>query len=100
GARPAARDRRRECSRRSQGRTSRSALDRAGVTLSCRRAHDAPRRQIHFHGQTGEFMTLLWWQWLLFGLVLMVAELATPGGFYLLFFGVAAVIVGLLSSGG
>jgi len=33
---------------------------------------------------------------LLFGLVLMGAELATPGGFYILFFGIAAVVVGLL----
>jgi membrane protein implicated in regulation of membrane protease activity len=43
-------------------------------------------------------MTFLWWHWLLLGLVLMVAELATPGGFYLIFFGIAAVIVGLLAS--
>ena len=43
-------------------------------------------------------MTILWWQWLLFGLVLMVAELATPGGFYLIFFGTSAVIVGFLAS--
>ena len=43
-------------------------------------------------------MTLLWWHWLLLGLLLMVGELATPGGFFLIFFGVAAVVIGLLSS--
>jgi membrane protein implicated in regulation of membrane protease activity len=41
-------------------------------------------------------MTVLWWQWLIFGLVLMLAELLLPGGFYFIFFGVAAVVVGLV----
>jgi len=41
-------------------------------------------------------MTVLWWQWLVFGLVLMLAELLSPGGFYIIFFGIAAVIVGLI----
>ena len=45
-------------------------------------------------------MTFLWWQWLLLGIGLMAAELATPGGFYLAFFGVSAVVVGLLSAVG
>ena len=40
---------------------------------------------------------MLWWHWLLLGLALMVGELATPGGFYLIFFGIAATIVGLLA---
>lgn len=40
---------------------------------------------------------MLWWHWLLLGLALMVGELATPGGFYLMFFGVAAIVVGLLA---
>ena len=43
-------------------------------------------------------MTILWWHWLVLGLVLAVAELATPGGFYLLFFGVAAALVGGLAA--
>ena len=43
-------------------------------------------------------MTMLWWHWLVLGLVLAVAELATPGGFYLLFFGVGAALVGGLSA--
>ena len=41
---------------------------------------------------------LLWWHWLVIGLLLVLAELATPGGFYVIFFGLAAIIVGLLSA--
>ncbi|MDQ1347094.1 MAG: inner membrane protein, partial [Acidobacteriota bacterium] len=43
---------------------------------------------------------MLWWAWLLVGFLLVVAELLTPGGFYLLFFGLAGVVVGLLGLGG
>jgi inner membrane protein len=42
-------------------------------------------------------MTLLWWYWIVFGLLLVVAELAAAGGFYIIFFGVGAIVVGLLS---
>ena len=34
--------------------------------------------------------------WLAAGLVLVVAELATPGGFVIIFFGTAALLVGVL----
>jgi len=44
-------------------------------------------------------MTILWWHWLVLGLVLVLAEIATAGGFYIIFFGVAALIVGLLAAG-
>ena len=44
-------------------------------------------------------MDIQWWHWLVFGLVLVLAELATAGGFYIIFFGIGAIIVGLLSSG-
>ena len=40
---------------------------------------------------------MVWWNWLLLGLVLLAAEMATPGGFYILFFGLAALIVGTLA---
>ncbi len=43
---------------------------------------------------------MLWWAWLLVGFLLVVAELLTPGGFYLLFFGLAGIVVGLLGLGG
>ena len=39
---------------------------------------------------------MTWWIWLLMGLVLLAAEVLTPGGFYLLFFGCGGVAVGLL----
>ena len=38
-----------------------------------------------------------WWLWLLLGLVLLGVEMLTPGGFYFLFFGVAALVVGILA---
>ena len=37
-------------------------------------------------------MEILWWHWLVLGLVLVVAEMATPGGFYIIFFGVGALV--------
>jgi inner membrane protein len=42
-------------------------------------------------------MTILWWHWLVFGLLLVVAELAAAGGFYVIFFGIGAIVVGLLA---
>jgi membrane protein implicated in regulation of membrane protease activity len=41
-----------------------------------------------------------WWMWLAAGLVLVVAELATPGGFVIIFFGIGALAVGVLSLSG
>ena len=38
-----------------------------------------------------------WWIWILLGLLLLLTELVTPGGFYILFFGIGAVIVGILT---
>ena len=38
-----------------------------------------------------------WSLWILLGFVLLAMELATPGGFFIAFFGVAALVVGLLS---
>jgi membrane protein implicated in regulation of membrane protease activity len=43
-----------------------------------------------------EYWALSWWVWVLMGFVLSLIELTTPGGFYFLFFGVAALVVGLL----
>lgn len=45
-------------------------------------------------------MTVFWWHWLVFGLVLTVAETATTGGFFIIFFGLGAVAVGILSAAG
>jgi membrane protein implicated in regulation of membrane protease activity len=44
-------------------------------------------------------MDIQWWHWLVFGLVLVLAEVATAGGFYIIFFGIGAIVVGLLASG-
>jgi membrane protein implicated in regulation of membrane protease activity len=39
---------------------------------------------------------MLWWQWAVAGLVLVALEMLTPGGFYLAFLGVGALIVAAL----
>jgi len=43
-------------------------------------------------------MTILWWHWLVLGLLLVVAEMTASGGFYIIFFGIGAIAVGLLAS--
>jgi membrane protein implicated in regulation of membrane protease activity len=43
-------------------------------------------------------MDILWWHWLVLGLVLVVSELATAGGFYIIFFGIGALTVGILAA--
>jgi membrane protein implicated in regulation of membrane protease activity len=40
------------------------------------------------------------WMWIALGLVLAAIELATPGGFFIIFFGVGALVVGLLRVAG
>ena len=37
-----------------------------------------------------------WWAWILMGVALLVVELAAPGGLFALFFGVGALVVGVL----
>ncbi|WP_321472604.1 NfeD family protein [uncultured Paludibaculum sp.] len=39
---------------------------------------------------------MAWWLWLVTGLVLLAGEILTPGGFYLIFFGAGALLVGLV----
>jgi len=43
---------------------------------------------------------MIWWYWVVLGLALTALELATPGGFFVIFFGLAAVLVGLLELAG
>jgi membrane protein implicated in regulation of membrane protease activity len=43
---------------------------------------------------------MAWWLWILLGIALLAAEIMTPGGFFVLFFGVAALLVGALASTG
>ena len=40
---------------------------------------------------------MTWWLWIFLGLVLLGVEILTPGGFYILFFGLGALVVGALS---
>ncbi len=40
---------------------------------------------------------MLWWLWLLLGLALLGLEALTPGGFFVLFFGCAALVVGTVT---
>ena len=40
---------------------------------------------------------MIWWYWMLLGLVLLGIEMVTPGCFYILFCGLAALIVGSLA---
>lgn len=42
-------------------------------------------------------MNITWWHWLVLGLVLIALELAAAGGFYVIFFGIAALIIGTLT---
>jgi membrane protein implicated in regulation of membrane protease activity len=37
---------------------------------------------------------MVWWLWIVLGLVLLAVEMLTPGGFFSFFFGIAALIVG------
>jgi membrane protein implicated in regulation of membrane protease activity len=41
---------------------------------------------------------MAWWIWVLGGLVLLVAEVTTPGGFFAVFFGAGAILVGALKA--
>lgn len=40
---------------------------------------------------------MVWWFWVVLGLMLAAIELATPGGFFVIFFAVGALAVGALA---
>ncbi|WP_447978490.1 NfeD family protein [Candidatus Nitrospira bockiana] len=40
---------------------------------------------------------MTWWYWVFIGLALLTIEIVTPGGFYVFFFGLAALAVGALA---
>src|SRR3972149_5155851 len=50
----------------------------------------APHRQARW--------AMPWWIWVLAGLGLLIAEVASPGGFFAVFFGVAAILVGVVKA--
>lgn len=41
-------------------------------------------------------MIIAWWHWLALGLILVALELAASGGFYVIFFGIAAIAISAL----
>ena len=43
---------------------------------------------------------MVWWLWMLLGLGLLAVEAATPSGLFALFFGLAALVVGVLTAVG
>jgi membrane protein implicated in regulation of membrane protease activity len=45
-------------------------------------------------------LDMVWWHWLVLGMFLAALELVTPGSFFIIFFGVAALVVGLLDMWG
>lgn len=40
---------------------------------------------------------MAWWMWMLLGFALLALEIFTPGGFFVMFFGAGAILVGLLA---
>lgn len=47
-----------------------------------------------------ETFSISWWAWLVAGLVFFILEAMSAGGLFLIFFGVGAVIIGLLDLSG
>lgn len=45
-------------------------------------------------------MEFLWWHWIVVGLLLVLGEMAAAGGFYIIFFGIGALLVGILGGFG
>ncbi len=73
---------------------------RAARTLAPRRVHGA-RATYNPPGSTffkGSLMA--WWVWLMLGLGLTAVELLSAGGFYLIFFGISALLLGALQLAG
>jgi inner membrane protein len=42
-------------------------------------------------------LDMVWWHWMVLGLVLAALELVSPGTFFIIFFGVGALAVGVLT---
>jgi len=43
---------------------------------------------------------MVWWLWVVLGMALLAVEMAMPGGLFALFFGLSAIVVGLLTAVG
>ena len=66
-----------------EGSRARQGVAFEGKSLDPHGAHDMP-----------------FWLWLILGLVLLVGEMLTPGGFFIIFFGIGALVVGVLGLAG
>jgi membrane protein implicated in regulation of membrane protease activity len=53
-------------------------------------------REVTCYNDPTRTMTILWWHWLALGLVLVALEMTTSGGFYMVFFGIAAIVLSAL----
>jgi len=40
---------------------------------------------------------LIWWMWMILGLVLLACEMITPGTFYFMFLGISGLLTGLVA---
>ena len=45
-----------------------------------------------------EILAIPWWVWFCTGLILLILEMLTPGGFYILFFGLGSLATSLLAA--
>ena len=78
---------------------ARAALSRAPFPLAPDepRGHNARDTRAEAQGlETGAWI-MNWWMWAALGLVLAAGEILTPGGFFVIFFGLAALVVALLA---
>jgi inner membrane protein len=62
--------------------------------------HDQPDTDVFQDDTIRESTVMTWWYWLALGLLLLGAEMLAPSGFYLLFFGLAAIVVGAVAGFG
>jgi membrane protein implicated in regulation of membrane protease activity len=53
-------------------------------------------RWVAITSHSGAF-TMSWWLWAALGFLLAAVEIATPGGFFFIFFGLASLVVALLA---
>ena len=62
------------------------------------KSHSAsvPARFDAYRAKRGYNSRVEWWVWLAGGLVLLLIELATPSGFFVMFFGLGAITVGAM----
>ncbi len=58
--------------------------------------HGIETQVLSWLGHCMEEPGMTWWIWILAGLALLAVEVAIPGGIIMLFFGVSAMVVGVL----